>query len=416
VPLLMQFSCGSSIDAIWEHPAHLRSARFYGQGFFVINLDHRGFGASDPVPAHRVADLDERIEDILAVLDAVGAERVSVLGENDGAMTAVKLAVEHPDRVERLVLLNPTVCGIRRDDFPTGPDPADVEAAAAVASARWGLGECIALVVPTMADDLDLLARFERCSASRASIVAAINNLARADVRHLVPDVRQPSLVVRTNDFLSADTGQFGHLAAHLADVETGVYESSSFYWGGGLFERIQDFLCADGPRTRAVERDLATLLMTDIVDSTAHVVNEGDRRWRTTLDAMDELVLDRIERFGGALVKQTGDGHLVEFRTPSGAIHAASAIRGGARQLGLHLRAGIHVGEVERRDGGDLGGITVHTAARIAAAAAADEILVSRTVAELAAGSTFVFTERGRHMLKGVPGAWDLLAVDADG
>jgi class 3 adenylate cyclase len=398
---------GASVDSIWEHAAHLRVWRTLQPHLRTIVFDHRGVGVSDAPPLSRLGDLDDRLEEVLAVLDEVGVERVSVCGEYDEVPLAIKLAVEHPERVERLVLVNGYAKRCKGDGYPYGPSPEEAEVLAELTRTVWGTGEAIAFAVPTLADDRDFTARLERLGA-RPGLAAAWNKAAAAvDVRRLLPRVEVPTLVIYSGDILTVMPEQSRHLAEEIAGAQLLELSSSTFYWGGGVVEAIVKFM-SDAPSTG--DRDLATLLVTDVVDSTGTVVTMGDREWRHTLDVLDDLVTSR--KGAGRVVKQTGDGHVIEFGLPRDAIRTADALARAVEPLGVALRSGVHTGEIERRENGDIGGLTVHVAARVAALAGAGEVLVSRTVAELLGASDYVLTDRGTHALKGVPGEWALFAV----
>ncbi|MCU1454604.1 MAG: family 3 adenylate cyclase [Acidimicrobiales bacterium] len=399
----------ASVEMLWEHPGHLRAFRVLGERLRVVMFDHRGLGMSDPVEEHRLGDLDERVEDVLGVLDHLGIERVVIQGELDGGATAVKLAVEHPERCDRLVLTNTLAKGSPGPGYPWGMAWDDEDMLEGIRLA-WGRGDLVRSVAAHLGDDRDFLGRFERLGARPGPAAATIRRTAEHDVRDLLPLVACPTLVVHTGDLLSVGREHAVYLVEHIAGAELAEMPASSFYWGGGAMERVMEF--TTGTSSARHERDLATVLFTDIVGSTATLQAVGDGRWRQSLDVLDDLVATRVEACRGRVVKQTGDGHVAEFPSPGDAVRAALSLLAGSQVLGLTLRAGIHTGEVERREGGDLGGLTVHVAARVAAAAGADEVLVSRTVADLLGSTTFGFVDRGEHALKGVDGMWRLLAI----
>jgi class 3 adenylate cyclase/alpha-beta hydrolase superfamily lysophospholipase len=399
---LAQF--GASVDAIWEHPGHLRWSRSLGTRLRVIMLDHRGSGMSDSMPESRQGNLDDRIDDGLAVLDAVGVDRVSVCAEGDGALTAIKFAVEHPERVDRLVLVNGYAAG-----WAVGAPLKELEELANRVRLTWGTGELVATVVPHFGNDLEFCARLERLGARPSGAAALTRNLAAMDLRPLLDKVTAPTLVVYSGDLTLSSVEQSRDLAQHIPHARLFEGTSSTFYWGSGVVEEIVAFLSGGAS---AGDRDLVTLLFTDVVDSTGHVVAAGDEEWRQTLDFLDDLVASRASRAGGRVVKQTGDGHLIEFTRPGDAVRAAIAICRAAPSLGVSLRAGVHTGEIERRENGDVGGLTVHIAARITPFANAGEVVVSRTVADLLGASEYLLQDRGEHELKGVSGRWALFTI----
>jgi class 3 adenylate cyclase/alpha-beta hydrolase superfamily lysophospholipase len=394
-----------SVDAIWEHPGHLRWTRTLGARLRVIMLDHRGSGMSDSVPEPRQGNLDDRIDDIVAVLDTVGVGRVSVLGEGDGALTAIKFAVEHPECVDKLVLQNGYAAG-----WAVDAPPERIEELADWVRAVWGSGEAVASVVPHLADDLEFCARFERLGARPSAAAVLMRNLAAMDLRPLLDKITAPTLVVYSGDFTLSSVEQSRDLAQHIPHARLFEGSSSTFYWGSGVVEELVAFISG---AASVGDRDLVTLLFTDVVDSTRAVVNAGDDEWRQTLNFLDDLVAARVSRAGGRVVKQTGDGHLIEFARPGDAVGAAVAICRAAPTLGVKLRAGIHTGEIERRENGDIGGLTVHIAARVAAVADPGQVIISRTVADLLGAGEHGLRDWGEHELKGVPGRWALFAVD---
>jgi len=411
VLFLAQF--GASVDAIWEHPGHLRWSRSLGARLRVIMLDHRGSGMSDSVPEERQGNLDDRIDDILAVLDGVGVGRVSVCAEGDGAMTAIKFAVEHPERVDKLVLLNGYAAGGAAapsvgDTLRTSSE--QLEELADGVRAVWGSGELVAAVVPHFGDDLDFCARLERMGARPSAAAALVRNLAAVDVRPLLDKITAPTLVVYSGDLTLSSVEQSRELAEQIPNARLFEGSSSTFYWGSGVVEELVAFISG---AASVGDRDLATLLFTDVVDSTRAVVAAGDDEWRQTLNFLDDLVAARVSRAGGRIVKQTGDGHLIEFARPGDAVSAAIAICRAAPALGVTLRAGVHTGEIERRENGDIGGLTVHIAARVAAVADPGQVVISRTVADLLGAGEHGLRDWGEHELKGVPGRWALFAVD---
>jgi class 3 adenylate cyclase/pimeloyl-ACP methyl ester carboxylesterase len=400
--------CGS-VDSIWEHAGHLRIWRTTRPHLRLIVFDHRGTGVSDAQPEETLGNLDDRVADALAVLDDLGVGRVALCGEGDGALAAVKLAAEHPDRVDKLMLVNGFAKGSGGDGYDLAPPLEVIEQQAEAVRLIWGTGMATAAVAPSLADDLSFAARFERSGARPRAASAWLRNQARADVRPLLDLVRAPTLVIYSGDINNATVEQSRHLGESIPGARVLDRSSSSFYWGDGVVEEMISFI--SGAQS-AGDRELATLLFTDVVDSTGRVIETGDHRWRQTLDFLDELVEDRVTRWAGRVVKQTGDGHLLEFSMPRDAVEVAMALSRDVGTLGVALRAGVHTGEVERRENGDLGGLTVHIAARVAAIAAPGQVVVSRTVADLLGAGDYTLLDLGEHDLKGVPGRWAIFSV----
>jgi len=410
VPLLILRARLVSIETCWEHPAHLRLWRTIGARMQAVTFDYRGLGISDPLPAETVGDLEAAVADAIAVLDAAGIDRVSVSGEYDSAAVAIALAVQHPERVEKLVLINGFAKGSAGEDYEFGPPEEFTRQLAEEAPDTWGTGSLMALAAPHIAEDQAFAARIERVGARPAVAARILRVNAALDVRDLLPTIQAPTLVVHTGDVVTTAPEQSRHLAEHIPGAQLFEAESSTFYWGGGAVDAMLDFLT--GASAGAAEHDLATVLFTDVVGSTDAVATSGDSEWRQTLDFLEDLTRSRAERHGGRVVHHTGDGHLMAFARPRDAVDAALSVVREARVLGIALRAGLHAGEVERRESGDIGGLTVHIAARVVALADADEVLVSRTVVDLLGATGHTVTPRGTHDLRGVPGTWALFAI----
>jgi class 3 adenylate cyclase len=406
IDLLFLKAFGASVDSLWEHPGHLRWFRSLGEHFRLVMLDHRGTGVSDALPESRLGDLDTRVDDVDAVLKALAIDRFCVCGEADGAFTAVKLAIGASDRIDRMVLQNAAATG-----FGLGTSDAELDALAESVRLQWGTGAFLAPIVPHFADDLDFCARLERLSVRPSGAAALVRHLASIDIRPLLPDVRVPTLVVYSGDITVTTADDARDVAERIPDARYFEGASSTFYWGGGVVDEIIRFV--SGGSTAAV-RDLATIVFTDVVDSTGAVVAIGDDEWHRTLTFLDDVVASKVDDCGGRVVKQTGDGHLIEFARPGDAVRAAVAIAQAAPALGIEIRAGIHTGEIDRRENNDIGGLSVHIAARVTAHAHAHEVVVTRTVAELLGATAYQLDDRGEHELKGVPGMWQLLAVTA--
>ena len=387
----------AAIDGVWEDPEHLRIWRtILGAGGCAIHLDHRGLGSSDPVPADRIADLDDWVDDVVAVLDAVGVERCPILAEADQTAVGLRLAARHPDRVERLVLPHALL-----------RMPWSVEDAVGRAEEHWGTGRFVEWL--GRPGDLDYLARSERRAASRGAAIGVLRNIDRWDVTPDLPNVDVPCLVMKVVGSRAPE--QAAQIADALPNAELVEVHPTGNYWGDRMFERILEWI---GWQPATGERQLASLLMTDVVGSTERLASDGDAGWRDTLDVLDEVVTGRAELRGGRVLKHTGDGHLLSFPRPGDAVDAARAIIDGAARLGVRLRAGVHTGEIELRDNDEVSGMTVHLVARIAGQAEGGQVLVSRTVADLITGTGRNLLDRGEHELKGVPGEWRLYEVAA--
>jgi class 3 adenylate cyclase len=297
---------------------------------------------------------------------------------------------------------HPIIRGVRR---------LKIAATAEVIRKYWGTGRIVKAAAPGLADDLHFAARWERAAASPSTAAAMYQIAARSDVSQPLDLIQAPTLVVHSGDLRFVEEAATADLAARIAGAQYLRQTSTSFYWSDDTESVWDDFISGTSSHS-FVERDLVALLVTDVVSSTEQLHRMGDEQWRLTLDFLDDVVAREVGVRGGRVVKQTGDGHLAEFPRPIDALEAAVALQQRAKTLGVALRAGVHFGEVERRND-DLAGLTVHIAARIAAEAMADELLVSRTIVDLSPGANFDFVNRGSRMLKGVPEPCTLSAAN---
>ena len=387
----------------------------------LIRFDPGGFGLSDPLSDGSVVSLESWSEDAVAVLDGIGSDRAALLATAAGGLPALLLAATRPERVAALVLVHCWPRLLRDTDYPWGV-PLHVFDRFVSAVTDPGQHDDplddVEMMAPTVSSDAEFRAWWKvasQRSASPARARAMDLLAASADLRPLLPAIRVPTLVLHRRDSPFVGVGHARFLAEHIPNARIVELEGRDHLPFVGateeLLSEIEEFLT--GMRgAPSSERVLATILFSDIVGSTARAAELGDRRWRELLEDHDHMIARQVRRFDGRLVKGTGDGVLAVFDGPGRAIGAGLAMRDAARQLGLQVRVGIHTGEVERR-GDDVSGIAVHIAARVQALALPDEVFVSRTVADLVAGSGFAFRDHGRHELKGVPGTWELLAVD---
>ncbi|TML33916.1 MAG: adenylate/guanylate cyclase domain-containing protein [Actinobacteria bacterium] len=408
----------SHVELVWEYEPLARMLEGLGSFARVINFDRRGSGLSDPVP--EAPTLEQRMEDVRAVMDAAGSERAALIGISEGASMSILMAATHPERVQALVCCGAMARSTPDDDYPLGtPKEALVEAGAELVAPHWGTGAMIEVAAPSHADDpaaRAMFARLERSSASPGMLGQLALMFFDIDVRDVVPTVQVPALILhRAHDRLvNIRHGRW--LADHMPNarfVELPGDDHAIWYEEPELIlGEVQEFLTGtrDAPEP---ERVLATVLFTDIVDSTRTASELGDQRWREVLESHDRAVGDALGQFGGRRIKSTGDGFLATFDGPARAIRCARAIVDSAPDQGIRVRAGVHTGECEVM-GQDIGGIGVHIAARVSALAGPDEVLVSRTVKDLVAGSGLEFTDRGEHELKGVPDSWRLFAAAA--
>lgn len=418
--LLMLLGGNISIDSMEDEPSMARFYRRLASSARLIRFDRRGVGLSDPVVPSDPPTIEQLVEDALAVLDAADSQSAACF--SDGPCSeAIVMGATHPDRVNRLILLNATARLLRDSDYLIGVPEELVtgflDTVTKPDAVEQGVDD-LAVLNPSVADDVSFRAwwvRAGRRGASPAVARAILRVKWSADVRPLLPQVHIPTLVLHRRDYRIVGTEHGRYLADHIPGA---LYRElpgrDSLYWVGEteeMLEEIEEFLTG-ARRAPEPNRVLVTVLFTDIVESTAQASALGDRVWRDRLDRHDAMVRRQLERFQGREIKTIGDGFLATFDGPARAIQCACAIRDGATQLGIEVRAGLHTGEVELL-GDDVGGMTVNIGARVAALAGPSEVLVSRTVADLVVGSGLGFTERGQHELKGVPGTWTILAVD---
>jgi class 3 adenylate cyclase len=418
--LLIFSSAVLPIDSMDDEPGLARFHRRLSRFARVIRFDARGVGMSDPIDPDGSTTLEHWVEDAVSVLDAAGSRRAAVLAPRDSSMQGVLLAASFPQRVSALVLINGTARFARADDYPAGipqvildrfldlnMDPDAVEK---------GL-DYLSLAAPTAAADPSFRAWWVKAGYRGASPSAArmIQSVwLRADVRPVLPFVRVPSLIIHRRDNDAIRVGHGRYLAEHIPGARLVELDGADdLYWVGDTDEmlaEIEEFLT--GERT-ANDPDvvLATVLFTDIVGSTGRMAEIGERAWSTLLDRHDAAIRRQLGRFGGTEVKTTGDGLVATFTGPAQAVRCAQAIRDAAGQIGLEVRVGVHTGQIENR-GVDIGGMAVHIAARVQAAARPGEILVTRTVVDIAVGSGIEFEPRGQRVLKGVPGRWPLFSI----
>jgi len=409
----------SHADVVFEDPAAVLYYRRLASFAKVIHFDRRGTGGSDPAPPDARPPWKRYAEELTAVLDAAGAKQAAILAMFDVGPLAIWFAASSPQRVTALILANTTARHLAADDYPIGIPPEAAEPLRAAMEEHWGTEELVQLLVPSRADDQRFRrwhAKLQRATASPQTVQAFIHASYAVDARPLLPLIQAPTLVLHRRHFGLVPIEHGRYLAAHIPAarlVELPGADGPLVWETPELaLDAIQEFLTG-ARHASAPDRLLATVLFTDIVGSTQQAGRLGDQRWRELLELHDQAARRWVQAFGGRLVKSTGDGILATFDSPARAIRCAAALAEDLGGLGIEIRAGLHTGEIELRDG-DVGGIGVHIAARVMAAAGPGEILVSRTVHDLVAGSGILLRDRGTHRLKGVQGQWQLLAVTA--
>jgi class 3 adenylate cyclase len=400
----------SQAEHYWEEPA---VARYFGRlaSFSrLIMFDRRGTGLSDPT--EMPATLEAQMDDVVAVMDAVGSDRAAVYAQLEGGAMAALFAATHPERTHALVLYEAMARMSWAADYPWAPTRDERERWVAELD-NWGDGSRILSLAPSSAGDRRLrawFARLERLAASPGTAAKQMRMAGEVDVRAVLGAIRAPTLVLHRSGDRAIDVRHARWLAEHIPGaryLELPGAEALSFGADTDLLlDEIEQFLTGARSATES-DRVLATVLFADVSNSTALAAELGDRRWRDLLETLHRESGREVERYRGQTIKTIGDGVLATFDGPARAIRCAAAIREAARsQLDLVVRAGLHTGEVEII-GSDVGGIGVHIAARVLACAAPGEILVSSTVKDLVVGSGIAFEDRGERELRGVPGSW---------
>jgi class 3 adenylate cyclase len=409
----------SNVETAWEDPNVSRFLQRLATFSRVILFDKRGTGLSDPVPIDELPTLEQRMDDVRAVMDAAGSERAALFGASEGGVMCALFAATYPERTSALVIYGSYAKGIATDDYPHGMVPIEAldEFIEALAELWDDAGGLLSIWAPSAGDDPVATAafgRYLRSGASPSAVEALTRMNGMADVRHVLPAICVPTLVIhRAADMIvSVEAGR--DLAAMIQGARYVELPGEDHLWFHGdadaILDEMEEFLT--GTRSPQVpDRVLATVMFTDSVDSTRQAAALGDRRWRDLLGRHDALMRRELERHRGRAVKTMGDGFLATFDGPARAIRCACSVRDALRDLGIEVRAGLHTGEFDLI-GDDVGGIAVNIGARVGSAAGPGEVLVSRTVTDLVAGSGIAFEDRGVHALKGVPGEWQLFAV----
>jgi class 3 adenylate cyclase len=407
-----------TIDVAWEDPGVALFLHSLASFSRLILFDRRGTGASDPPPPEPLPPWESHAEELAVVLDAVGSERTAILAEIDTTPAAILFAATRTERTSALILVHASAKYVASDDYPIGIPREVAEALVAQVDQLWGTDAMAAMYVPSRAGDERFRrwwAKLLRTGASpRAAARALLRTVLEVDLRTLLPLIQAPTLVLHRRDFHVPPVEHARFLAEHIPDARLVELPGAdiSVIWDTPevALDVVEEFLTGVRPLPRPM-RVLSTVLFTDIVGSTERASRLGDRRWRELLNAHDELARRLVEEFGGQLIKMTGDGILATFDSPGRGVRCATALRDQLRGIGLQIRVGLHTGEVELRNG-DVGGLAVHIAARVMAAARLGEVVTSRTVRDLIVGSDIAVEDRGEHALKGIDGSWQLFAV----
>ncbi len=405
----------SNIEVFWEQPRVARFLHKLASFSRLIIFDKRGTGLSDRVTD--AATLEERMDDMRAVLDKIGSERAALLGYSEGGSMCALFAATYPERTAALIMVGSFARRTFRDDYPFAPTDQEMRKAIDDMLAHWGEPVGLDVRAPSVAQDPAVrqwFARFLRMGASPAAAGAlAIANL-EIDIRHLLPSIRTPTLILHADRerLISLDAGKF--LAANIPGARFAEIRSTDhlpFFDGAEeVLGQIQTFLTGTTPLPEFDSR-VCTIMFTDIVGSTDRAVEIGDRRYQDLLEAHHARVRSELQLYRGQEINTTGDGFVASFDGPARAIQCGLAITNAVKEIGLNVRVGLHTGECEIR-AGELSGIALNIAARVAALAAPARVLVSQTVRDLVAGSGLKFADGGVHTLKGLPDEWRLFEV----
>lgn len=406
----------SHLEVEWDEPPFVAAMERMGRFARVIRFDKRGTGMSDPVA--ELPSLEVRMDDVRAVMDAAGSERAALFGFSEGCAMGALFAATYPERTTALVLYGGLAKGIASEDYPWGPPP-EILDPEVVGSMKddWGKGYVADIFLPSIADMegvRQMVGRMERMAASPGVLFRLYEMFAEIDVRHVLPVISVPTLLLHRTGDRATNVGNSRWMAEQIPEAKFIEFEGIDHHlWIGNtdeILDEIEEFLTGAKP-TPEPDRILATVMFTDIVDSTKKATELGDKQWRETLLRHQDITRQELDRHRGREVKTTGDGFLATFDGPARGVRCAQAICEGVRPLGVEVRAGLHCGECEVL-GDDIGGIAVHIASRVGSNAGAGEVLVSRTVKDLVAGSGISFEDRGTHTLKGIPDPWNLYAA----
>ena len=418
----------SNVELAWEHEVFRRCREYIGRYVRVLEFDKRGMASSDRF--EQAPTLEQRIDDVEAVMDAEGIERAHVMGVSEGGLMGQFFAALHPERVDRLVLVNSTI-GLsalgrgrleRRDSDPPMRRKEVLDRFERMFDG-WGREpeHFVDLFAPSKNDDpafVRWVGRFERQTCSRADVRRQFESVLGLDANDRLGDIRAPTLVLNVIGDRAIPPAFGRYLAKHIPGARYVEFPGDDhFAWVMPNWRELMDcwieFVTGRAPAARS-ERRFATVLFTDIVDSTARSTEVGDTAWREMLDRHDRIAWQAIERHDGKLVKNTGDGLLMTFAAPSHAVACATHLVRELGRVGLGVRAGLHAGEIVVREDGDVAGVAVNIAARVQQAASGGATWVSSTVRDLLLGGEWSFAERGEHALKGVDGAWRLYELAA--
>lgn len=418
IDLVLFTSMDSNAVAMWDNSSAVRYFERLASFSRVLYFDNRGTGVSDPVPLAKPPTFDSWADDARHAMSAAGVERAAVIGDCEGGLMAMLFAATHPELVSALVLTNAFARFTRADDYPIGMPTESAAKLVERLRAMRGSKEYFRATLPSVIDQPGVaswLARYQLLAASPNYFAPIFELYLKLDVRSVLPSIRVPTLVVTRQDavYHRPDFGRY--IAEHIPDaklVELPGADTAPFFLADPdpVLAEIEEFLT--GVRIRPLpDRTLATVMFTDIIDSTGHASRLGDERWLDILENHRRITRQYLDRYRGKEVADTGDGFVATFDGPTRAVTCATELGRAVAQIGIEIRAGLHTGEIELRSD-NIGGLAVHIASRVADAEKSSGVTVSRTVADLVIGSGIEFDPIGPHTLKGVPGEWELYKV----
>jgi class 3 adenylate cyclase/pimeloyl-ACP methyl ester carboxylesterase len=409
----------SHVDLNWDSQYLARFLRGLGERARVIHTDRRGWGCSDRFSPGDVAPLEVQVDDLVAVMDAAGSERAVIFVSNDTCLAGTMFATTYPERTAGLVLVDPLFAY-----YDTEEARRDWAETNARVRREWGTPAYYGEFWHDVREQEDWYARWGRASVAPGALAAESDAFGAVDVRDVLPSIHAPTLLVGSsgeavNDPIMTESNTYARAAQAVISgsrlIEPTIVGGAAWHhWyarGPAILAAVGDLVASIREEQASFDRVLATVLFTDIVDSTATAAVLGDAKWRKLIDEHDRVAKAIVARYRGEYVHSTGDGILATFDGPARAIRCAQSIIEAGRPLGVEIRAGLHTGEIERAEHG-IAGVGVHIGARVGALAGAGEVWVSSTVKDLTAGSGLAYEDRGEHELKGVPDRWHLYRV----